>query len=459
MHYAKSLLALSLASALYADALPISSAFIDAMKTMKIEVKTTDSANTIEVVTPIEALPQFGGSTYYKTRSNTVKDMLERQCLAYEGDVYFQIKDNFGDTVEAHSFDQNKVKALSTEQRNEFTRLKSNNDKLSYSKSHSDFQEFFTDQRLKKAFIADTDVLRPQNFYYDTACKAIDTGIMIYTAQTKKFPTPDTIVITFADGVSKESFTKPKISKTIESQYGEYISEHKENKYLLPYKLMGGDYSEIARSFCEEASGKLIVDGGETNIYTKPVMLRYEMGCAEIEHPFVLRKTKPFEYMLLTDTIPTYVKNKQVILSGTADAQMQGLALSSSTLPLGAQSENNIGNRKLVSTVYSDSGSVKLINVQEVGGNGTYRNYRVENFQASDITDNRFVYTNLKLPQSIQNAKGSLVQQCSQYGAGKVSIDGYTATCSRQAYGNQCSVNLIYMRNDQFAGREAINCK
>lgn len=458
MHYAKSLLALSLASALYADALPISSAFIDAMKTMKIEVKTTDSANTIEVVTPIEELPLIGGGRTYKTRSEDAKDMLERQCFAYGGDIYFQIKDSFGDTVEAHSFDQGKVKALSVEQRNEYTQLKPDN-KNFFVKSRSDFREFFTDQRLKKAFIADTDVLRPQNFYYDTACKAIETGKIIYTAQTKKSPIPDTIVITFADGVSKESFTKPKISKMIESQYGEYVSEHKENKYLLPYKLMGGDYSEIARSFCEEASGKLIVDGGETNIYTKSVMLRYEMGCAEIEHPFVLRKTKPFEYMLLTDTIPTYVKNKQVILSGTADAQMQGLALSSSALPLGAQSENNIGNRKLVSTVYSDSGSVKLINVQEIGGNNTYRNYRVENFQASDITDNRFVYTNLKLPQSIQNAKGSLVQQCSQYGAGKVSIDGYTATCSRQAYGNQCSVNLIYMRNDQFAGREALNCK
>lgn len=458
MHYAKSLLALSLASALYADALPISSAFIDAMKTMKIEVKTTDSANTIEVVTPIEELPLIGGGRTYKTRSEDAKDMLERQCFAYGGDIYFQIKDSFGDKVVAHSFDQGKVKALSVEQRNEYTQLKPDN-KNFFVRSRSDFREFFTDQRLKKAFIADTDVLRPQNFYYDTACKEIETGKMIYTAQTKKSPTPDTLVITFADGVPKESFTKPKISKTIESQYGEYVSEHKENKYLLPYKLMGGDYSEIARSFCEEASGKLIVDGYDINIYTKPVMMRYEMGCAEIEHPFVLRKTKPFEYMLLTDTIPTYVKNKQVILSGTADAQMQGLALSSSALPLGAQSENNIGNRKLVSTVYSDSGSVKLINVQEVGGNGTYRNYRVENFQASDITDNRFVYTNLKLPQSIQNAKGSLVQQCSQYGAGKVSIDGYTATCSRQAYGNQCSVNLIYMRNDQFAGREAMNCK
>ncbi|HZF70018.1 hypothetical protein [Sulfuricurvum sp.] len=458
MHYAKSLLALSFASALYADALPISSAFIDAMKTMKIEVKTTDSANTIEVVTPIEELPLIGGGRTYKTRSEDAKDMLERQCFAYGGDIYFQIKDSFGDSVEAHSLDHSKFKSLSTEQRNEYTQLKPDN-KNFFIKSRSDFREFFTDQRLKKAFIADTDVLRPQNFYYDTACKAIDTGTMIYTAQTKKSPTPDTIVITFADGVSKESFTKPKIFKTIESQYGEYVSEHKENKYLLPYKLMGGNYSEIARSFCEEASGKLIVDGYDTNIYTKPVMLRYEMGCAEIEHPFVLRKTKPFEYMLLTDTIPSYVKNNQVILSGTADAQMQGLALSSSVLPLGAQSENNIGNRKLVSTVYSDSGSVKLINVQEVGGNSTYRNYRVENFQASDITDNRFVYTNLKLPQSIQNAKSALVQQCSQYGAGKVSIDGYTATCSRQAYGNQCYVNLIYMRNDQFAGREALNCK
>lgn len=102
---------------------------------------------------------------------------------------------------------------------------------------------------------------------------------------------------------------------------------------------------------------------------------------------------------------------------------------------------------------------MKLVNIQEVGGNKTYKNYKVQNNEARDITDERFVYANQKLPQSIQNAKGTLVQQCSQYGAGKVSIDGYAATCSRQAYGNQCSVNLIYMRNDQFAGREALGCK
>ena len=134
-------------------------------------------------------------------------------------------------------------------------------------------------------------------------------------------------------------------------------------------------------------------------------------------------------------------------------------AISVSSMPLGAQSENNIGNLKILATVYEDTGSYKLINIQEIGGNRTYKNYRLMGTQAVEITDKGFVYTNLKLPQSIQNAKSALVQQCSQYGAGKVSIDGYTATCSRQAYGNQCSVNLIYMRNDQFAGREALNCK
>jgi hypothetical protein len=142
-----------------------------------------------------------------------------------------------------------------------------------------------------------------------------------------------------------------------------------------------------------------------------------------------------------------------------SDIQMKGLAISTAMLPIGAESENNIGNRKLVSTVYSDNGTAKLINIQEVGGNKSYKNYKVQNNEARDITDERFVYSSLKLPESIINAKGSLVQQCSQYGAGKVSIDGYTATCSRQAYGNQCSVNLIYMRNDQFAGREALGCK
>ncbi|MDD3594847.1 hypothetical protein [Sulfuricurvum sp.] len=450
------LITLALSTALYADHQPISNAFIAGMKEMKIEVKTTDASNTIEVVTPIEELPLMGGGVTYKTRSEDAKDMLERQCFAYGGDVYFTIKDNFGDTLEAHSLDHAKVKALSTEQRNEYTQLKSDN-KNFFIKSRSDFREFFSDQRLKRGFIADTDVLRPQNFYYDTTCKSIDTGKTIYTAKTKRYP--DTMVVTFSEAVATDNFAKPKISKTIESLFVEYVTEQKGNKYLIKYAPFKSQ-TEMARAFCEEASGKLIVDGGETNIYSKPVMMKREMGCADIEHPFILRSPEPFKFMLLTDTAPMYAKNNIKIVQGDAsDIQMQGVAISTSMLPLGAQSENNIGNRKLVSTLYSDNGMSKLVNIQEVGGNKTYRNYKVQNNEARDITDERFVYSNLKLPQSIQNAKGSLVQQCSQYGAGKVSIDGYTATCSRQAYGNQCSVNLIYLRNDQFAGREAVGCK
>lgn len=450
------LITLALSTVLYADQQPISNAFIAGMKEMKIEVKTTDASNTIEVVTPIEELPLIGGGVTYKTRSEDAKDMLERQCFSYGGDVYFTIKDSFGDTVDAHSLDHAKVKALSTEQRNEYTKLKPE-DKYFFVKSRSDFREFFTDQRLKRGFMFDADTLRPQNFYYDTTCKSIDTGKTIYTAKTKRYP--DTMVVTFSEAVATENFAKPKISKTIESLFAEYVTEQKGNKYLLKYSPFKSQ-TEIARAFCEEASGKLIVDGGETNIYSKPVMMKREMGCVDIEHPFVFRMIEPFKFMLLADTTPTYAKNNLVIdQSDVSNIQMQGVAISTSMLPLGAQSENNIGNRKLVSTLYSDNGMSKLVNIQEIGGNKTYKNYKVQNNEARDITDERFVYSNLKLPQSIQNAKGSLIQQCSQYGAGKVSINGYTATCSRQAYGNQCSVNLIYMRNDQFAGREAMNCK
>jgi hypothetical protein len=452
------LITLALSTALYADQQPISNAFIAGMKEMKIEVKTTDASNTIEVVTPIEELPLMGGGVTYKTRSEDAKDMLERQCFAYGGDVYFTIKDSFGDTVEAHSLDHAKVKALSQEQRNEYTQLKPE-DKYFFVKSRSDFREFFTDQRLKRGFMFDADALRPQNFYYDTTCKSIDTSKTIYTAKTKR--NPETMVVTFSEAIVADTSVKPKISKTIESLYSEHVSEHKWNKYLLENKFIGGaDYTEIARQYCEEASGKLIVDGVETYIYSKPMMMKREMGCTDIEHPFILQKPEPFKFILLTDTAPTYAKNKRIIYqSDVTEIQMQDIALSTAMLSLGAQSENNIGNRKLLSTVYNDTGTMKMVNIQEIGGNKTYKNYKVQNNEARDITDERFVYFNQKLPQSIQNAKGSLVQQCSQYGAGKVSIDGYTATCSRQAYGNQCSVNLIYMRNDQFAGREALNCK
>ena len=452
------LIALALSSALYADQQPISNTFIAGMKEMKIEVKTTDASNTIEVVTPIREIVLMGGRTTYSSRSEYVKDMLERQCFAYGGDVYFKIKDSFGDTIEAHSFDHAKAKALTSEQQNEYTKLTPDN-KNFFIKSRGDFRELFTEQRLTKGFIADADALRPENFQYDTTCKSIDTGKTIYTAKTKSHP--DTLIIAFSEAIAADNFVKPKISKTIESLYSQHVTEHKGNKYLLENKFIGGaDYNEMARQYCEEASGKLIVDGGETNIYSKSFIMTRELGCTDIEHPFVLRKPEPFKFMLLTDTAPTYAKNNLIMVqSDVLDAQMHGIALSTSMLPLGAQSENNIGNRKLLSTVYSDTGTMKMVNIQEIGGNKTYKNYKVQNNEARDITDERFVYSNLKLPQSIQNAKGSLVQQCSQHGAGKVSIDGYTATCSRQAYGNQCSVNLIYLRNDQFAGRETAGCR
>ncbi len=119
------LIALALSTALYADQQPIGNAFITGMKEMKIEVKTTDSSDSIEVITPIRAIVLMGGGRTYSSRSENVKDMLERQCFAYGGDVYFTIKDSFGDTVEAHSFDHAKVKALSSEQRFEYTKLNS----------------------------------------------------------------------------------------------------------------------------------------------------------------------------------------------------------------------------------------------------------------------------------------------------------------------------------------------
>lgn len=463
MHYAKTIVALSLTTSLFAEQIPITNNFIDFMKWMKVVVKPVN-AKTVEVVTPIRPLKMLGGGTTYESDSMYVKTVIERECLAYGGDVYFDIRDRFGDTVTAHSYDHEKLKALSPQAKMDYIKrdAKDNNYLIPY----DELKKLYTDQRLIKGFLFDTDVLRPENFLYNTTCKDVETGKTIYTAKTKtdeKSNTyiKDTLVVTFDEGVSPENFSKPKITKTIESLFGEYITDHKENKYLLEYKFMSPvEYPKIVQSFCQEAAGKLIVDGSETNIYAKNIMMKNEMGCAEIEHPFVVRKPEPFKFMLITDTAPAYVKNTNATQkSNILDIQMQGLALSTAILPLGALSENNIGNRKLVSTLYSDTGTVKLINIQEIGGNKTYKNYKVQNNIAQDITDDRFVYSNLQLPQSIQNAKGSLVQQCSQYGAGKVSIDGYTATCSRQAYGNQCNVNLIHMRNDQFAGREAVGCR
>ncbi|MDD3596137.1 hypothetical protein [Sulfuricurvum sp.] len=440
MHYAKSLLALSLASALCADTLPIN----ETITTLYghygsgwVQTKQIDT-NTISVYTP-----NRGAITHLR------RDM-ERICLVSGGNVYMKIVDSFGDNVMISGFDANVIGALSPAQRERYIEF-SPEDKAKYVISRDETEKLYSKAREKKAFLGSDDyfMTTPK---YDTVCKNTMSDQTIYTTKQSD---PNTFEITLDP--TKTSIRPTKHSNiSIDEYMHEYIKEKKEGKLLLNL-LSGSKYPQMVQSYCDEAGGVLYVN---TREYRSPAKLEssYDsVACLNINEPFMLEPFGGKGYLITKNKMPTISKG-QVVASASNDP-FSSIAVAVSSMPIGAQSETNIGNRKLVSTVYSDTGVTKLVNIQEIGGSNTYRNYKVENNQASDITDTRFVYSNIKLPSSIQNAKNSLIQQCSQYAAGKVLIDGYTAICSRQAYGNQCSVNLIYMRNDQFAGREAVNCK
>ncbi|MDD3603454.1 MAG: hypothetical protein PHZ17_09120 [Sulfurovum sp.] len=440
MHYTKTFLALSLASALYAESLPINETITSLYGHYGsgwVQTKQIDT-NTISVYAPNK-----GAITHLR------RDM-ERICLASGGNVYMKIVDSFGDNVMISGFDANVIGALSPAQRERYIEF-SPEDKAKYVISRDETEKLYSKAREKKAFLGSDDYFMITQ-KYDTVCKNTMSDQTIYT--TKQFD-PNTFEITLDP--TKTSMRPTKHSNiSIDEYMHEYVKEKKEGKLLLNL-LSGSKYPQMVQSYCDEAGGVLYVN---TREYRSPAKLEssYDsVACLNISEPFMLEPFGGKGYLITKNKMPAISKGQ--VVASTSNDPLSSIAVTVASMPLGAQSENNIGNRKLVSTVYSDTGATKLINIQEIGSSNTYKNYKVENNQASDITDTRFVYSNLKLPSSIQNAKNSLVQQCSQYGAGKVSIDGYTATCSRQSYGNQCSVNLIYMRNDQFAGRETVGCK
>lgn len=381
--------------------------------------------------------------------SHVRRDM-ERICLSQGGNVYLGIVDSFGDSVTIEGFEQSALNALSPSQKERYIEF-SPDDKAQYVISREETEKLYSKAREKKAFLGNDDyfMLAPK---YDTVCKNTASDQTLYiTKQTD----PNTFEVTFDP--SRASIQPAKhTSVSIDEYMHEYIKEKKEGKILLNL-LSGFKYPQMVQTYCDEAGGTLFVNSKE---YRSPAKLESSynsVACMNINEPFVLEPFGGKGFLITKNKMP--IMSKGLTGDSVSSDPFVSAAISVSSMPLGAQSENNIGNLKILSTVYEDTGSYKLINIQEIVGNRTYKNYRLMGTQAVEITDKGFVYSNFKLPQSIQNAKSALVQQCSQYGAGKVSIDGYTATCSRQAYANQCSVNLIYMRNDQFAGREALNCK
>ncbi len=439
MKYQLIIVSFALSALLYADQKPINSTITEVYGHYGsgwVQTKQIDK-NTISVYTP-----NSGAVTHVR------RDM-ERICLAMGGNVYLPIVDSFGDTVTIAGFDAQAIESLTPQQRLRYIEFSSEN-KSNYIISRDDIEKLYTKAREKKAFLGSDDyfMITPR---YDTVCKEVTTNQPIYTTKSVN---PNTFEVKF-DETKASPMAQKNTSVTIDEYMSEYVKEKKEGKLLLNL-LSGSKYPQMVQSYCDTAGGTLHVNGTQ---YRSPVKLStgYEsVACLDIAEPFMLEPFGGKGYLITKNKLTSITKGQAML---EANDPFAGIAVSAATMPLSSQSETNLGNIKAVATVYEDTGSYKLVNVQEIGGNRTYKNYRVISGKAVDITDNKFVNANLKLPQSILNAKGSLVQQCSQYGAGKVSIDGYTATCSRQSYGNQCSVNLIYMRNDQFSGREAVGCK
>lgn len=398
----------------------------------------------------IAVSPANSGSSYH------IRKSVERLCLSMGGNVYMKETDPVGEVVVIAGFNQNMITQTSKadmKRMAEFEGPKS----TTYVVDNSEYEKFYSEERVAKgsfSFMNEDKFLRAQK--YDTTCSDANTGEVLYTTKT-----PVSGFFNFEIAFKGEMPTKAKTNYLpVEKYLSEFITFQNGDKFLLKTSGDKGWTSTAVQEYCDSTGGKLYLNNELYQLGYKIEDKYDSMACVETQTPFVVElKNNRKEYILTKNKMPLLGGSVgNVGTAGKNDFFAQAAVLASS-LPIGADSENNIGNIKVMSTVYADMGSYKLINVREIGGNKSYKNYKVENNKASDITDTQFVYSNLKLPQSIQNAKNSLVQQCSQYGAEKVSIDGYTATCSRQAYGNQCSVNLIYMRNDQFAGREAINCK
>jgi hypothetical protein len=473
----KIVLSLLVSAVLSADQKPISQAIVDSIgvfgtsiKVEKLDPKT--SPNTISINTPVHTFKMLGGSTGTKTYSNDVKEHLERACLAYGGDVYFTVTDPYGDVVTKHSFNQELVSAMSPAERMKYLEP---GKELGFAMNWFDMRKkLFTDDRLHRSFMFDTDLLRPESLYYNTTCMIPSTNQVLYVAKTleraerKGSYDPTMITVQFSDPLPADFIKRKSSTKTIDDVFAGSILDTKGNKLIVGFVYeQGGLMNDIAggvnegkvQAYCENAGGTLYVDGTKYSRADRIQSFRNEIACTDINHPFTLTKYAG-KYIISKDTAAMSIGNTDVSSENSSSSDpMKELAASVSTMPIGSTSENNIGNRKLVATVYAANNSSTLVNVQEAGNVSSLRNYQVSNGIANDITDPSWTFESIsRLPKKMFDAKKALVNQCSAYGASQLSVDNYTAVCVRQGAGSSCLANMIYTRGNQFAGKESFGC-
>lgn len=464
-------LSVALFSSLSADQKPISQSIVEQLAVFgsSINLSQGQDQNSISIFTPISANQMVGGASRTTSYSHAVQNIIERNCLAYGGDVYFSKTNKFGDTVTAHSFKQEVLSAMGHEERMKFLEIDpTKKDKADpYLVGWDDLRKkIFTDDRLQKSLISDDDYLRPESYYYNNTCEDPKSHRLIYSAHSKKNGdkyNTSYIEITFNESISSDLLKRPTQTKTIEDIYADYIEDKTDKKLLLkfgPLTMLSSNYVKMAKEYCDTLGGSTLIDshivGPGEQVNTNP---KNKVACIGIDHPFTLKYFN-LHYVVSKDTTQDWYSLQTGSLGNTGEVDVEKqFASSVSMMPIGSTAENNIGNRKLVATVYGNNGSNTLVNIQEIGNLSALRNYQVTNGIANDITDPNWTFNSIsRLPKKMVDAKKALVSQCSAYGASQLGIDNYTAVCIRQGVGSNCLTNMIYTRGNQFAGKESFQC-
>lgn len=397
---------------------------------------------------------------------------LEKVCIANGGNVYSQKVNRFEESVEVAAYDNEKINAISPEEKKVIIGF-DNKEIGAFGKKEESYLEALFSKERENA--KGDDVFWELDTYH-TTCKDLKTGMMIYKTEGYY----DSIKVTLSN-VNTLPPKKLKAVTPIEEVLSYFVDGREGDKFILKRKLALSpkyyitDMPSMVQKQCEGGGGDLYVGtgGAEQKRYefASPLTTRDTNGYIGCNMPgntyTITRKPgRDEDVWILTkmDTLPAETFSKvskqpsQPAASQNNKDPFAQSAIFASGLPVGADSENNIGNIKTVSTVYDDTGSYKLVSVREIGGNNTFKNYRVSNGSSEDITSKYVSFNTIKMPQSVISAKTPLAKQCVLYGAANASIDGYTVSCTRQSFGSNCSANMVFMKGDQFITKESMTC-
>lgn len=384
------------------------------------------------------------------------KTAMERICISEGGNSYMAIQDKFGDNVEVAGFVQSKLKSLSVQERENFAKYDADKKFLA---NNDVLKALYNPERYESGFVVDTNKFNIPFTMYNTECRDINTNKTIY--KTRGVSAIEFEV--YNDNTIKSTLsTAPVEQMKLENYFGQDVDAIKGDRILL--KRYGKkDYFNAAQAYCNEGNGKLFVNGIEVRsakvIHNEG---QSSIGCTGIKTPFVIESKDRDGYLL------TKNKNPEMMLIDSS-TQLPGQsqpndiytqsAVMTSYLPVGADSENNIGNEKLVSTVYVDNGSYKLVNVRQIGAGRGFKNFRVSGGNAQNITASGVSFNTLQIPDAVKGATKPLSKQCVLYGAAGANIEGYTLSCTRQSFGSNCAANIMIIKGDQFISKESLTCQ